>query len=53
MVLYLTGSDLLTLTGYSGYDPEFMFLNDPYYMGTDYAKVPFSRSIIVGVKLGL
>ena len=53
MDVYITGSDLLTLTGYSGYNPEFMYSNDPYYMGVDYAKVPFSRSVIIGVKLDL
>ena len=53
LVLYLTGSNLLTLTKYSGYNPEFMFLNHPQYMGVDYGKIPFSRSFIIGIKLGL
>jgi TonB-linked SusC/RagA family outer membrane protein len=51
--LYLTGTNLLTITGYSGYNPEFMYLNNPYYMGVDYGKIPFSRSFIIGIKLGL
>jgi TonB-linked SusC/RagA family outer membrane protein len=51
--LYITGTNLLTLTGYSGYDPETMYLNDPYYMGIDYGKIPLARSIIVGIQLSL
>jgi len=51
--LYLTGTNLLTITKYSGYNPEFMFLNNPYYMGVDYGKIPFTRSFIIGIKLGL
>ncbi len=53
LVVYLTGTNLLTLSGYSGYNPEFMYLNQPYYMGVDYGKIPFSRSFIIGIKLGL
>ena len=53
LVLYLTGTNLLTITKYSGYNPEFMFLNNPQYMGVDYGKIPFSRSFIIGIKLGL
>jgi TonB-linked SusC/RagA family outer membrane protein len=51
--LYCTASNLLTLSRYSGFDPEFYYLNDPFYMGIDYGKVPHSRSFIVGVKLSL
>jgi TonB-linked SusC/RagA family outer membrane protein len=51
--VYLTGTNLLTLSKYSGYNPEFMFLSNPYYMGVDYGKIPFSRSFIIGIKLGL
>lgn len=53
MTVYVTGTNLLTVTGYSGYNPEFMYLNNPYYTGVDYSKIPFSRSFIVGIKLGL
>jgi TonB-linked SusC/RagA family outer membrane protein len=51
--VYLTATNLLTINKYSGYNPEFMFLSNPYYMGIDYGKIPFSRSFIVGIKLGL
>lgn len=51
--VYLTASNLFTLSGYSGYDPEFYYMNDPFYMGIDYGKMPHLRSFIVGVKLDL
>jgi len=51
--VYLTASNLFTLTKYSGNDPEFYYLNSPFYMGVDYGKTPHTRSFIVGVKLDL
>ena len=51
--LYLTVSNLFTLSQYSGYDPEFYYMNDPFYMGIDYGKMPKTRSFIIGVKLDL
>lgn len=51
--LYVTASNLFTLTNYSGNDPEFFYLNNPFYMGIDYGKTPHARSFIVGVKLDL
>ena len=51
--VYLTVSNLFTLTKYSGQDPEFYYLNNPFYMGVDYGKLPNTRSFIIGVKLDL
>lgn len=51
--LYLTMSNLLTFTRYSGQDPEFYYMNNPFYMGVDYGKLPHSPSFIFGVKLDL
>ncbi len=51
--LYVTGTNLLTLTKYTGYDPEFMYSNNPFYMGIDYGMLPQTRSVIVGIKLDL
>lgn len=51
--VYVTASNLFTLTGYSGLDPETYYLNSPFYMGIDYGKLPNTRSFIVGVKLDL
>ncbi len=53
MTLYMTATNLLTLTNYSGYDPEFAYQNSPYYMGIDYGKMPHTRSFVVGIKLNL
>lgn len=44
--LYVTGSNLFTLTGFSGDDPELIDV-DGYYRG--YGQ-PLSRSVILGVK---
>lgn len=41
---YFSGSNLLTLTGYTGYDPE-------VGSGIDYGNYPQSRTITVGVNL--
>ena len=51
--IYLTVSNLFTFTKYSGQDPEFYYMNNPFYMGVDYGKLPQTRSFIVGVKLDL
>ncbi len=53
VAIYLTASNLFTLTNYSGYDPEFMYMNNPFYMGIDYGQIPQSRSLILGLKLDL
>jgi len=53
LVLYITATNLFTFTGYKGYDPEFMYLNSPFYMGVDYGLMPQTRSFIVGLKLDL
>lgn len=53
VTLYVTATNLLTLTNYTGYDPEFIYLNSPFYMGVDYGMMPQSRSFIAGLKLNL
>jgi TonB-linked SusC/RagA family outer membrane protein len=53
VTLYITATNLLTLTNYSGYDPEFIYLNSPYYMGVDYGMMPQTKSFIAGLKLNL
>lgn len=52
-VFYITGTNLFTLTGYSGLDPETLYLNDPFYMGIDYGTLPLARSVILGIQLSL
>jgi len=51
--IYVTATNLLTLTKYKGYDPDFMYLNNPFYMGVDYGKMPQTKSFIIGLKLDL
>jgi hypothetical protein len=53
ITLYVTGTNLLTFTHYTGYSPETMYLNDPYYLGIDYGKLPQTPSVIVGIQLSL
>ena len=53
VAVYLTATNLLTLTNYSGYDPDFMYMNSPFYMGVDYGKMPQTQSFIIGLKLDL
>lgn len=51
--VYLTATNLFTITGYSGYDPDFAFMNSPFYKGIDYGKMPQTKSFIMGLKLDL
>ena len=53
LTIYVTGTNLLTFTNYSGYDPDFLYSNSPFYMGIDYGKIPQAKSFIVGLKLDL
>jgi TonB-linked SusC/RagA family outer membrane protein len=49
MKVYLTGSNLITFTKYSGYDPEFYYNSNIMYTGVDFGKIPFGRTIILGI----
>jgi len=51
--VYLTATNLFTLTKYAGYDPDFSYINSPFYMGVDYGKMPQTQSFIIGLKLDL
>ncbi len=53
VVIYITATNLLTITKYTGYDPDFMYLNNPFYLGVDYGMMPQTRSFIIGLKLDL
>lgn len=50
---YITGNNLLTLTRYLGYDPEFSVSQNPLSAGIDNCISPMQRTILVGVKIGL
>lgn len=51
LTVYLMGENLLTLTGYSGYNPEIGYSDGNLQRGVDYANFPFSRKINLGFKL--
>ena len=53
VTFYVTATNLLTITDYSGYDPEFSYMNNPFYQGVDYGMMPGTQSFIIGVKLDL
>jgi hypothetical protein len=54
--LYLTAQNLLTLTRYSGIDPESSFDNrgnpDVYDLGYDYGNYPQYRTYMLGLTIG-
>ncbi len=47
--LYVTGSNLATITNYTGYDPEVSVRSSPLTPALDYSAYPKSRSFIFGV----
>jgi TonB-linked SusC/RagA family outer membrane protein len=52
MSVYLTGQNLITLTNYSGFDPEVnAFGNSAVTMGIDYGTYPQYRSLILGLNV--
>ncbi|MCF8346753.1 MAG: SusC/RagA family TonB-linked outer membrane protein, partial [Bacteroidales bacterium] len=51
--IYLTGTNLITITKYTGYDPEFSYSDGILGQGIDYGKFPQPRTMIVGIKVGL
>jgi len=50
---YISGYNLLTLTKYLGYDPEFAISFNTMEQGIDYGLSPFTRTLMMGVKFGL
>jgi len=51
--IYATGNNLLTLTKYLGYDPEFSATGSVFSQGIDIGFEPQFRSIQLGVRIGL
>ncbi len=50
--LYVTGQNLITLTNYSGFDPEVnAFGNSATELGIDYGTYPQARSLILGINV--
>lgn len=53
VTVYATGNNLVTLTKYKGYDPEFSARQSPFAQGIDTGLDPIFRSVTLGVRLGL
>ncbi len=52
--VYITGTNLLTITNYSGFDPEVSyFRNRDDAIGVDFFSYPLTRTFTFGMKLGL
>jgi hypothetical protein len=49
--LYATGSNLLTWTKYSGFDPEVSTMGNALTPGVDFGAYPKSRSFVFGINL--
>ena len=49
--LFATGSNLITITGYSGLDPDFKGANSVWNSGTDSFAYPNTRSVMFGLDL--
>jgi TonB-linked SusC/RagA family outer membrane protein len=54
MRIYVQGSNLLTFTGYKGFDPEVnQNARNPLVAGSDFGTLPQSRTIMFGINLSL
>jgi TonB-dependent starch-binding outer membrane protein SusC len=54
MRVYLQGQNLLTFTGYSGFDPEVNYAGDTAVTrGTDFYTLPQARTVTAGFNIGL
>jgi len=50
--VYVSGQNLLTITKYRGYDPDF-FSDGLFSRGFDYGSFPNPRTVMVGLQVGL
>jgi hypothetical protein len=50
---YISGTNMLTVSKYLGYDPEFAFSSAHITQGIDYGLTPQARQFVIGIKLGL
>ncbi len=49
---FITATNLITLTNYLGYDPEFSVSYHTMEQGIDYGLMPLTRKFMIGIKLG-
>jgi hypothetical protein len=47
--LYVSGTNLFTLTNYDGYDPEVSAIKNALIPGFDYSTYPRARTFTVGI----
>lgn len=50
---YVSANNILTLSKYLGYDPEFSYSYSHAEQGIDYGQTPQPRQFVIGIKLGL
>jgi hypothetical protein len=50
---YISVNNILTVSRYLGYDPEFSYSYSQANQGVDYGLAPQSRQFIAGIKVGL
>jgi hypothetical protein len=51
--VYVTGNNLVTLTNYKGFDPEFSANSSIFAQGIDTGMEPLFKSVTMGVRIGL
>lgn len=51
--VYVSGTNLLTVTDYLGFDPEFSYNHNMTWEGVDYGKFPQYKTVMVGFKVEL
>jgi TonB-linked SusC/RagA family outer membrane protein len=51
--IYVSANNVLTVSKYLGYDPEFSYSYSHGEQGVDYGQTPQARQFIIGIKLGL
>lgn len=50
---FVTATNLITLTNYLGYDPEFAVSYHTMEQGVDYGLIPHTKKFMIGIKVGL
>jgi TonB-linked SusC/RagA family outer membrane protein len=50
---YVSANNILSLSKYLGYDPEFSYSYSHAEQGIDYGQTPQPRQFVIGIKLGL
>ncbi|MCK4921687.1 MAG: SusC/RagA family TonB-linked outer membrane protein [Bacteroidales bacterium] len=51
--VFLSATNLVTLSKYRGFDPEFSYAASLINQGVDYGNIPISRGFMMGVNIGL